>query len=140
MFKFTNLITASSLSRVPLSHQSIKSIILGSVKKCWYSSRELESIESYEKEWVDFFKNAPDQFELYRGLNNAFSYDIIPTVPIVKEVLLACRRLNHFPTAIRLLAAIRSKVDNLEQYNLYLKAIEDLRLELGVPTPEEIGV
>ncbi|KAM0682402.1 Cytochrome c oxidase subunit 6 [Mitosporidium daphniae] len=104
------------------------------------SSRELDTVEAYEREWVDFFKTAPDQFELYRGLNNAFSYDIVPTVPIVREVLLACRRLNHLPTAIRLLAALRAKVDTVDQYKLYLTAIEDLRLELGVPAPEEIGV
>ena len=97
-------------------------------------------MEAYEHEWVEFFKNAPDQFELYRGLNNAFSYDIVPTVPILREGLLACRRLNHLPTAIRLLAALRAKVDTIDQYRLYLTAIEDLRLELGIPTPEEIGV
>lgn len=79
-------------------------------------------------------------FELYRGLNNAFSYDIVPTLPIVKEAMHAARRLNCLPSAVRILAGIRGKVDTEKQYKLYLEALEGVREELGVPTPEEIGV
>ena len=42
------------------------------------------TVPEYESKWTAFFSAAAyDQFELQRGLNLAFSYDIVPTVPVV---------------------------------------------------------
>jgi cytochrome c oxidase subunit 5a len=105
-----------------------------------YSDQGVKSAAEYEAQWVQFFSQAPDTFELQRGLNNCFGYDIVPTVPILTEAFKAARRLNDFPTTVRTLVGLREKVENQKQYNLYLEALADLRTELGIPTPEEMGV
>lgn len=103
-------------------------------------SHGIKDVQAYERQWVAFFEQAPDLFELQRGLNNCFSYDIVPTVPILLSAIRSCRRLNDFPTAVRIFDGLRDKVENPEQYQLYIRAMEDVRAELGIPTPEELKV
>ena len=50
------------------------------------------TVEKFENEWVNHFDKAEDLFEVQRGLNNCFSFDIVPTAPIVEAALKACRR------------------------------------------------
>jgi hypothetical protein len=42
----------------------------------------------YEK----FFYGANDKFEVQRGLNNVFAYDLVPSVKVCEAALRACRR------------------------------------------------
>ena len=42
-----------------------------------------------------------DVFELQRNLNNAFAYDLVPSVSVITAALRAARRVNDFPTAVR---------------------------------------
>jgi hypothetical protein len=42
----------------------------------------------YEK----FFHGANDKFEVQRGLNNVFAYDLVPSVKVCEAALRACRR------------------------------------------------
>lgn len=100
----------------------------------------IESVEAFQSEWVSFFQQAPDLFELQRGLNNCFAYDIVPTVPILREAILASRRLNTFSTSLRIFGGLRAKVENEKQYKMYCEALRDVREELGIPLPEELGV
>jgi hypothetical protein len=43
-----------------------------------------------------------DVFELQRNLNNAFAYDLVPSPSVVIAALRAARRVNDFPTAVRI--------------------------------------
>lgn len=36
-----------------------------------------------------------------RNLNNAFAYDLVPSVEVLSAALRAARRVNDFPTAVR---------------------------------------
>lgn len=36
-----------------------------------------------------------------RNLNNAFAYDLVPSVSVIAAALKAARRVNDFPTAVR---------------------------------------
>lgn len=54
--------------------------------------------DRYEKE----FENVQDVFELQRNLNNAFAYDLVPSPSVVIAALRAARRVNDFPTAVRI--------------------------------------
>lgn len=38
---------------------------------------------------------------LQRNLNNAFAYDLVPSVSVVAAALKAARRVNDFATAVR---------------------------------------
>lgn len=42
-----------------------------------------------------------DVFELQRNLNNAFAYDLVPSPSVIIAALRAARRVNDFPTAVR---------------------------------------
>lgn len=98
------------------------------------------SVPAYESKWIEFFKNsAYDQFELQRGLNQCFAFDIVPTVPVLEAALRACRRLDDFAAAVRVFGALRQKCKNDAEYLEYSKYLKTIKEELGVMTPEEIG-
>ncbi|EEH05299.1 cytochrome c oxidase polypeptide VI [Histoplasma capsulatum G186AR] len=88
----------------------------------------------YEKE----FDAVQDVFELQRNLNNAFAYDLVPSVSVMTAALKAARRVNDFPTAVRIFEGIRAKVENKAQYEMYLQELKGLREELGVTLQEEL--
>ena len=52
----------------------------------------------YEKE----FDGVQDVFELQRNLNNAFAYDLVPAPSVIIAALRAARRVNDYPTAVRI--------------------------------------
>lgn len=56
------------------------------------------SLPRYEKE----FDQVQDVFELQRNLNNAFAYDLVPSPTVITAALRAARRVNDFPTAVRI--------------------------------------
>ncbi|KAK6004397.1 hypothetical protein QM012_008259 [Aureobasidium pullulans] len=86
----------------------------------------------YEKE----FEGVQDVFELQRNLNNAFAYDLVPAPSVIVAALKAARRVNDFPTAVRIFEGIKAKVENQSQYDEYLTELEGLRKELGVELRE----
>ncbi|RAH85401.1 COX5A-domain-containing protein [Aspergillus japonicus CBS 114.51] len=91
-------------------------------------------VDRFEKE----FDGVQDVFELQRNLNNCFAYDLVPSVEVLTAALKAARRVNDFPTAVRVFEGIKAKAETKEQYKQYLEALESLRLELGVPLREEL--
>lgn len=98
------------------------------------------TVPEYESKWTAFFSaSAYDQFELQRGLNLAFSYDIVPTIPVLEAALRACRRLNDCAAAMRIFGALRQKCKDDKEYEEYVKHLEPLKQELGVSAPEDIG-
>jgi cytochrome c oxidase subunit 5a len=70
-------------------------------------------------------------FELQRGLNNCFSYDLVPAPEVVEAALRASRRVNDYSTAVRVFEGIKEKVENQGQYQKYLDALKPIREELG---------
>ncbi|KAL1644431.1 Cytochrome c oxidase subunit 6 [Diplodia intermedia] len=73
-----------------------------------------------------------------RNLNNAFAYDLVPSTSVITAALKAARRVNDFPTAVRIFEGIKAKVENKGQYDEYLKELEPLREELGVSLKESL--
>ncbi|KAL6722130.1 Cytochrome c oxidase subunit 6 [Lecanora helva] len=102
------------------------------------TAQDLQSEEclpsGYEKE----FDGVQDVFELQRNLNNAFAYDLVPSPSVITAALRAARRVNDFPTAVRIFEGIKAKVENKSQYDEYLRDLEPLREELGVNLKEDL--
>lgn len=73
-----------------------------------------------------------------RNLNNAFAYDLVPSPSVVEAALRAARRVNDFPTAVRIFEGIKAKVENKDQYKQYLDELKPLREELGVLLKEDL--
>lgn len=98
------------------------------------------SATEYTTKWTTFFnESATDRFELCRGLNNAFAYDICPPVPVLEAALRACRRLNDFATSVRIFGAVKEKLPGQREYEEYVGYLRPLMDELGTCTPEELG-
>ncbi|SGY20268.1 BQ5605_C017g08561 [Microbotryum silenes-dioicae] len=97
-----------------------------------------EDYESFNRRYADFFASAQDLFELQRGLNNCFAYDLVPSQQVVEEALKAARRVNDYSTAVRIFEGLKEKTENATQYQAYVTETAPLRKELGVSLKEEL--
>ncbi|KAK4981630.1 Cytochrome c oxidase subunit 6 [Elasticomyces elasticus] len=97
-----------------------------------------ESFEEFTARYEKEFDGVQDVFELQRNLNNAFAYDLVPSVSVVTAALRAARRVNDFPTAVRVFEGIKAKVENKGQYDEYLHELEGIREELGINLKESM--
>lgn len=96
---------------------------------------EEESFEAFTSRYVTFFDSVEDLFELQRGLNNCFSYDLVPAPEVIESALRASRRVNDYSTAVRVFEGIKEKVENKGQYEKYLEALKPVKDELGESCP-----
>jgi len=97
-----------------------------------------ESFEEFTARYEKEFEGVQDVFELQRNLNNAFAYDLVPSPSVITAALRAARRVNDFPTAVRIFEGIKAKVENKGQYEEYLAELRELREELGVSLKEDL--
>ncbi|KAF2021376.1 cytochrome c oxidase subunit VI [Aaosphaeria arxii CBS 175.79] len=95
-----------------------------------------ESFEEFTARYEKEFEKVNDVFELQRNLNNCFAYDLVPSPSVIISALKAARRVNDFPSAVRVFEGIRYKVENKGQYEEYLQELEPIREELGIPLKE----
>merc|ERR1711970_1056858 len=80
-----------------------------------------ETFEEFSARYEKEFDSVQDVFELQRNLNNAFAYDLVPSPGVVTAALKAARRVNDYPTAVRIFEGIKAKVENIQQYEEYLE-------------------
>jgi cytochrome c oxidase subunit 5a len=97
------------------------------------------TVKQFEQHWTTFFTGCPDVFELQRGLNNCFNYDLVPPSIVIEAALLASRRLNCFATGVRVFGALKGKVASEEQYEQYKEHFKPLLEASGLCTPENLG-
>ncbi|PVH97357.1 cytochrome c oxidase subunit VI [Periconia macrospinosa] len=95
-----------------------------------------ETFEEFTARYEKEFDKVNDVFELQRNLNNCFAYDLVPSPSVITAALRAARRVNDFPSAVRVFEGIKFKVENKSQYEEYLQELEPIREELGVPLKE----
>ncbi|PVU95129.1 hypothetical protein BB561_002025 [Smittium simulii] len=108
--------------------------------RLYSSEAEEETYDQFTSRFVKFFENVDEQFELRRGLNNCFSYDLVPDVSICEAALRAARRIDDYATGVRVFEALKSKVDNQSQYAQFLDALQPVKKELGILTKEEMNI
>ncbi|KAI5799233.1 cytochrome c oxidase subunit VA-domain-containing protein [Peziza echinospora] len=110
--------------------------VLGAVRA--YSAGHEESFEEFTARYEKEFDSVNDVFELQRNLNNAFAYDLVPSPSVIVAALRAARRVNDFPTAVRVFEGVKAKVENPQQYQEYLDELKPLREELGITLKEDL--
>lgn len=103
-----------------------------------YSAHHEESFEEFTTRFEKEFEQAYDLFEVQRVLNNAFSYDLVPSPTVIEQALRAARRVNDYATAVRVFEGLKYKVENAEQYNAYLEELKEVREELGLTLKEDL--
>ncbi|KAJ1950499.1 Cytochrome c oxidase subunit 6 [Linderina pennispora] len=136
MFGVRAVLKNAAVARVAVSRAAPSALI---ARRC-YSDHPEETYEQFTDRYVKFFENVDDQFELQRGLNNCFAYDLVPDVAIVESALRAARRIDDFATGVRVFEALKTKVDKKSQYEDYLQALKPVKDELGIQTKEELGL
>lgn len=94
-------------------------------------THEDETFEQFTERYTTFFQNAGDLFEVQRGLNNCFSYDLVPAPKVIEAALRAARRVNDHSTAVRVFEGLHAKVENKKQFQEYLEELKPVRKELG---------
>ncbi|KAF9582359.1 Cytochrome c oxidase subunit 6 [Lunasporangiospora selenospora] len=99
-----------------------------------------ETFEHYTERFIKFFDGVDDVFELQRGLNNAFGYDLVPSPSVIEAALKASRRVNDYATAVRILEGVKAKTNSDSIYKQYLEELAPLKKELGIETKEELGL
>uniref|UniRef100_A0A3P8VRW2 Cytochrome c oxidase subunit 5A, mitochondrial n=1 Tax=Cynoglossus semilaevis TaxID=244447 RepID=A0A3P8VRW2_CYNSE len=129
-----------------LSHCGVITVTLNEsrpplVSRC-FSHEKVETDEEFDARWVTYF-NKPDidVWELKKGMNTLIGYDLVPEPKIVESALRACRRLNDLASAVRILEAVKQKAGPYKEIYPYL--IQELKptlTELGISTPEELGI
>ncbi|KAK3904204.1 cytochrome c oxidase subunit VA-domain-containing protein [Staphylotrichum tortipilum] len=102
------------------------------------SEHKEETFEEFTARYEKEFDGVQDVFELQRNLNNAFAYDLVPSPSVLAAALKAARRVNDFPTAVRIFEGIKAKVENKGQYEQYLAELKPLREELGIELKEDM--
>ena len=102
------------------------------------SEHQEETFEEFSARYEKEFDSVQDVFELQRNLNNAFAYDLVPSPSVLSAALRAARRVNDYPTAVRVFEGIKAKVENKGQYEQYLEELKPLREELGIVLKEEL--
>ncbi|KAH6664404.1 putative cytochrome c oxidase subunit 6, mitochondrial [Halenospora varia] len=99
-----------------------------------------EASHGHEESFEEFTARYEKEFDQVqdRNLNNAFAYDLVPSPSVLTAALKAARRVNDFPTAVRIFEGIKAKVENRGQYDQYLEELKPLREELGVSLKEDL--
>ena len=110
--------------------------------KRYASKKAEESDEAFDARWEAYFnRDDIDSWELKKGLNDLYGHDLIPEPKIVAAMLRAARRLNDIAMAIRILEAVKEKAaGNREVYSYVIDAVKPTLEELGLDTPEELGL
>ena len=129
---------SSSTARV-LQAQAPSSTV---VSTRWSSSKPKESDEAFDARWEAYFNREDiDGWELRKGMNRLYGHDLVPEPKIVVAALKACRRLDDFAMSVRILEMIRDKAcGDKEIYNYILQQCRGTIDELGLSTPEELGI
>ncbi|KAJ2307969.1 Cytochrome c oxidase subunit 6 [Coemansia sp. RSA 2705] len=125
MFGIRAAIKNAAVARVAFAQRAPSAL----VARRYYSDHE-ETYEEFTNRYVKFFENVDEQFELQRGLNNCFAYDLVPDVAICEAALRAARRIDDYATAVRVFEALKIKVDKPSQYEDYLQALKPVMDEL----------
>ncbi|KAK0751996.1 cytochrome c oxidase subunit VA-domain-containing protein [Schizothecium vesticola] len=102
------------------------------------SEHQEETFEEFSARYEKEFDTVQDVFELQRNLNNAFAYDLVPSPSVLAAALRAARRVDDYPTAVRVFEGIKAKVENKGQYEQYLEELKPLREELGILLKEDL--
>merc|ERR1712226_11481 len=105
-------------------------------------SASTETDEEFDARWEGYFKNPDlDSWELRHGMNVLYGYDLVPEPKIVNAALHACRRLNEFAVTVRIFEMIKDKSGgDMEIYNYVIQQCRPTMAELGLSTPEELGL
>lgn len=106
------------------------------------SKHSTETDEQFDARYENYFNRKDiDGWEIRQGINDLWGHDLVPEPRIIISALKACRRVNDFALAVRILEAVKDKCGS-KVGDIYPYIIQELKptlTELGISTPEELG-
>lgn len=75
-----------------------------------------------------------DTLCLQRNLNNAFAYDLVPSPSVIIAALKAARRVNDFPTAVRVFEGTLRESTSCTYMPQPLLQVHSVKADLGLTT------
>uniref|UniRef100_G3PP82 Cytochrome c oxidase subunit 5A, mitochondrial n=1 Tax=Gasterosteus aculeatus TaxID=69293 RepID=G3PP82_GASAC len=129
-------------SAISVSHVTRVALLVSPLASRCYSHGKVESDEEFDARWVTYFSKPDiDAWELKKGMNTLIGYDLVPEAKILDSALRACRRLNDLASAIRILEAVKDKAGpHKDIYPYLIQELKPTLSELGISTPEELGI
>ncbi|XP_019873229.1 cytochrome c oxidase subunit 5A, mitochondrial [Aethina tumida] len=137
MFRST---AVRGLSLLRTAVQANKPSVAASTR--FMSKHSTESDDQFDARYENFFNRKDiDGWEIRQGINDLWGHDLVPEPKILIAALKACRRVNDFALAVRILEALKDKCGSKvnEIYPYILQEIKPTLTELGISTPEELG-
>lgn len=100
-----------------------------------------ETDEQFDTRYETFFNNPSiDGWDIRKAMNDLCGMDLIPEPRIISAALRACRRVNDYALAVRIIEAIKFKCGKEKDlYPYILQEIMPTLDELGIDTPEKLG-
>ncbi|EFA12825.1 cytochrome c oxidase subunit 5A, mitochondrial [Tribolium castaneum] len=106
------------------------------------SAHSTETDEQFDTRYENFFNRKDiDGWEIRQGINDLCGHDLVPEPKILIAALKACRRVNDYALAVRIVEAVKDKCGGKvnEIYPYIIQEIRPTLSELGIDTPEELG-
>ncbi|XP_044741818.1 cytochrome c oxidase subunit 5A, mitochondrial [Chrysoperla carnea] len=105
------------------------------------SKHSTETDEEFDTRYENYFNRKEiDGWEIRKGMSDLCGMDLVPEPKIISAALKACRRVNDYALAVRILEAIKYKCGGkTDIYPYILQEIAPTLKELGIETPEQLG-
>lgn len=126
-------------------NNAAKGLIQQNVERCGIVvSRRLghsETDEEFDARYETYFNRSDiDGWEIRKAMNDLAGMDLVPEPKIVVAALKACRRVNDYALAIRILETVKFKTGGRNDiYNYVLNEIKPTLDELGIDSLEKLG-
>ncbi|XP_017890124.1 cytochrome c oxidase subunit 5A, mitochondrial [Ceratina calcarata] len=102
----------------------------------------VETEEEFNDRYVQYLSRSDvDGWEIRQVFNKLAGMDLVPDPSIICAGMRACRRVNDFALAVRILETVKDKCGSnvKEIYPYILQEIRPTLDELGINTLEELG-
>uniref|UniRef100_A0A3B3X895 Cytochrome c oxidase subunit 5A, mitochondrial n=1 Tax=Poecilia mexicana TaxID=48701 RepID=A0A3B3X895_9TELE len=110
-----------------------------------YSHGKVETEEEFDSRWVTYFSKPDiDAWELRKGMNTLIGYDLVPEPKILDSALRACLSFLNFLSStskLNIFSCLQDKAGpHKEIYPYVIQELKPTLTELGISTPEELGI
>eukprot|EP00051_Salpingoeca_urceolata_P026482 m.477454 g.477454 ORF g.477454 m.477454 type:complete len:190 (-) comp20849_c0_seq1:251-820(-) len=109
------------------------------LQRRWMASDLSEG--EFESKWTSYFDDPElPAVQVRRGLNDVFAHDLVPSAKIIESALRATRRVNDFPTSVRIFEGIADKAPTPDVYQQIVSELKPVIEELHLSLPDELGL
>lgn len=106
------------------------------------SSKTGETDAEFDQRYINYFSRPDiDGWEIRKGMTDIHALDLVPEPSIVIAALKACRRVNDYALAVRILESVNHKCGPSKKtiWPYIVQEIKPACEELGILLPEEMG-